>query len=38
LNRKDVATDAQGQPQRKAIKYAHFNEAWVMQGDQKPRE
>lgn len=38
LNKKDVGKDAQGQPQRKAIKYAHFNEAWVMQGDTKVRE
>lgn len=38
LNRKDVATDAQGRPRRKAIKHAHFNEAWVMQGDLKARE
>jgi predicted neuraminidase len=38
LNKKDVATDAQGRPQRKAIKHAHFNEAWVMQGDTKGQE
>jgi predicted neuraminidase len=25
--------DAQGQPARKSIKYVHFNEAWVKQGD-----
>jgi predicted neuraminidase len=38
LNKKDVTADAQGRPQRKAIKHAHFNEAWVMQGDPKLRE
>jgi Neuraminidase (sialidase) len=27
------AMDGQGRPKRKAIKDAHFNEAWVMQGD-----
>ncbi len=26
--------DAEGQPACKSIKHAHFNEAWVMQGDQ----
>src|SRR6266536_3657573 len=26
--------DADGEPARKSIKHAHFNEAWVMQGDQ----
>lgn len=30
LNRKDVAKDATGQPMRKTIKHAHFNEEWVM--------
>jgi hypothetical protein len=30
---KAQGTDAQGQPARKAIKHAHFNEAWVMEGD-----
>jgi hypothetical protein len=25
--------DAAGKPQRKAIKHAHFNEAWVLAGD-----
>jgi predicted neuraminidase len=33
LNRKDVSVDAAGKPQRKAIKHAHFNEAWVLAGD-----
>jgi predicted neuraminidase len=32
LNKKDVGKDAEGLPARKAIKHAHFNEAWVMQG------
>ncbi len=27
--------DTEGQPARKSIKHAHFNEAWVMQGDPK---
>jgi predicted neuraminidase len=33
LNKKDVGKDSQGRPQRKSIKYVHFNEAWVMAGD-----
>jgi predicted neuraminidase len=33
LNKKDVSLDAEGQPARKSIKHAHFNEEWVMQGD-----
>jgi predicted neuraminidase len=33
LNKKDVATSAEGKPARKSIKHAHFNEEWVMQGD-----
>ena len=33
LNRKDLAKDANGQPQRKSIKHAHFNEEWVLAGD-----
>ncbi|MBM3840347.1 MAG: neuraminidase (sialidase)-like protein [Verrucomicrobia bacterium] len=33
LNRKDVGKDADGLPARKTIKHAHFNEAWVQQGD-----
>ncbi len=35
LNKKDVGKDTDGQPARKAIKHAHFNEAWVMAGDAK---
>jgi predicted neuraminidase len=35
LNRKDVGKDAEGQPARKAIKHAHFNEEWVMEGDKQ---
>jgi predicted neuraminidase len=35
LNRKDVGKDAEGQPARKSIKHAHFNEAWIKAGDQK---
>jgi predicted neuraminidase len=27
--------DADGQPARKSIKHAHFNETWVMEGDPK---
>lgn len=34
LNRREVTKDAAGNPQRKTIKHAHFNEAWVMAGDQ----
>ncbi len=33
LNRKDVAKDSAGQPMRKTIKHAHFNEEWVMAGE-----
>jgi predicted neuraminidase len=29
LNRKDLPKDSTGQPQRKSIKHAHFNEEWV---------
>jgi predicted neuraminidase len=32
LNRKDVEKDAAGRPRAKSIKHAHFNEAWVMEG------
>ena len=35
LNKKGLPLDADGQPARKSIKHAHFNEAWVMQGDSK---
>lgn len=34
LNRKDLPKDAEGKPMRKSIKHAHFNEEWVMAGDQ----
>ncbi len=30
LNRKDLEKDAEGNPRRKAIKHAHFNQEWVM--------
>lgn len=33
LNRRDLTQDAAGKPQRKTIKHAHFNEAWVVAGD-----
>lgn len=33
LNKKEVGKDSDGQPARKTIKHAHFNEAWVMAGD-----
>lgn len=33
LGKKDVGKDAEGLPAQKSIKHAHFNEAWVMQGD-----
>jgi len=35
LNKKDVEKDAEGQPARKSIKHARFNEAWVLLGDGK---
>jgi len=35
LNKKVQPLDADGQPARKSIKHAHFNEEWVMQGDPK---
>lgn len=35
LNKKDVANDGEGQPARKSIKHAHFNEQWIMRGDPK---
>jgi predicted neuraminidase len=35
LNKKDVPSDAEGQPARKTIKHVHFNEEWVIEGDQK---
>ena len=33
LNRKQVGSDSEGQPARKSIKHAHFNEAWIRLGD-----
>jgi predicted neuraminidase len=33
LNKKQLPADTEGQPARKSIKHAHFNEEWVMQGD-----
>ncbi len=33
LNRKNLPKDTDGDPAAKSIKHAHFNEAWVMQGD-----
>lgn len=35
LNRKDLPAGVDGKVARKAIKHAHFNEAWVRQGDGK---
>ncbi len=34
LSERTAARDAAGKPRSKAIKHAHFNEAWVMVGDQ----
>ncbi|HEY5910511.1 MAG TPA: exo-alpha-sialidase [Verrucomicrobiae bacterium] len=33
LNRKSLPKDSDGDPAAKSIKHAHFNEAWVMQGE-----
>jgi hypothetical protein len=33
LNKKDLPNDSDGQPARKSIKHAHFNEEWIMEGD-----
>lgn len=33
LNRRSLPRDVDGDPAAKSIKHAHFNEAWVMQGD-----
>ena len=33
LNEKTAEKDAAGQPMAKSIKHAHFNEAWIKQGD-----
>ncbi|MEW6130165.1 MAG: exo-alpha-sialidase [Acidobacteriota bacterium] len=35
LNKKDIGNDSDGKPARKTIKHAHFNEAWVLAGDEK---
>ncbi len=37
LNRKDLEKDAEGKPKRKSIKHAHFNEAWVMAGENRQK-
>ena len=37
LNKKNVPLDKDSQPMRKTIRHAHFNEAWVMMGDQTGR-
>src|ERR1035438_1350908 len=33
LSKKNLPKDVDGDPAAKSIKHAHFNEAWVMQGD-----
>ena len=33
LSKRNLPKDADGDPAGKTIKHAHFNEAWVMQGD-----
>jgi hypothetical protein len=33
LGGKDLGKDADGLPAQKSIKHAHFNEAWIVQGD-----
>lgn len=33
LRRSEAKLDSEGRPMRKSIKHAHFNEAWIMQGD-----
>ncbi|MDX2043148.1 MAG: exo-alpha-sialidase [Acidobacteriota bacterium] len=35
LNRSNLEKDAEGKPKRKSIKHAHFNEEWVLAGDQR---
>ncbi|MFN0086177.1 MAG: exo-alpha-sialidase [Blastocatellia bacterium] len=35
INQNKAQKDAAGKPLHKTIKHAHFNEAWVMQGDPK---
>jgi predicted neuraminidase len=36
LSERKADRDAAGKPRSKTIKHAHFNEAWVMEGDQAP--
>lgn len=36
LNRRTLPKDVDGDPAAKSIKHAHFNEAWIRQGDAKP--
>jgi predicted neuraminidase len=36
LNHRDSPKDVDGDPAAKSIKHAHFNEAWVMQGQSSP--
>jgi hypothetical protein len=33
MKEKDAKKDADGKPMHKSIKHAHFNEAWVMEGE-----
>jgi len=33
LNRRSLPRDVDGDPAAKSIKHAHFNAAWVMQGE-----
>ena len=35
LAKKHLPKDVDGDPAAKSIKHAHFNEAWVMQGEKK---
>ncbi len=35
LNRRNLPKDRDGDPAAKSIKHAHFNEAWVMEGDER---
>jgi predicted neuraminidase len=37
LSRRDLPREADGRPASKSIKHAHFNEAWVRQGDAEPQ-
>jgi predicted neuraminidase len=32
-----IVNDAQGRPMREAIRHVHFNEAWILEGDQPSR-